>query len=178
MPKCKRHFETLIYTILNNQVIQSRIISASCSGFDFDYYFMVEPFQHWVNPICQLLYGRALPTLSKSDMSAVPKSHFFFECFLSHTFIRGHNVTKIKIPKLTIFVISPKFHSSCTEPNKISVILYCQLYYMVYCDPMQYVSRSQRAYGKWPTKRPLPNKCLLSNKSPLYAAKIVLDAPI
>ena len=32
---------------------------------------------------------------------------------------------------------------------------------MVYCDPMQYVNRSQRA----------------SNKRPLYATKIVLDAP-
>ena len=48
---------------------------------------------------------------------------------------------------------------------------------MVYCDPMQYVSRSQRACCKWPTKRPLPNKCLLFNKRPLYAAKIVLDTP-
>ena len=46
---------------------------------------------------------------------------------------QGHNVTQIKIPKLTIFFISPKFHSSCTEPNKISAILYWQLYYMVYC---------------------------------------------
>ena len=31
-------------------------------------------------------------------------------------------------------------------------------------------------YRKWPNKRTLPNKRLLSYKSPLYAVKIVLDA--
>ena len=33
-------------------------------------------------------------------------------------------------------------------------------------------------YRKWPNKRPVPNKRLFSNKRPLYAAKIVLDASL
>ena len=33
-------------------------------------------------------------------------------------------------------------------------------------------------HGKWPNKHPLPIKRLLSNKCPLYAVKIVLDAPL
>ena len=38
--------------------------------------------------------------------------------------------------------------------------------------------RAEVQYRKWPNRRPLPNKCLLSNKHPHYAVKIVLDAPL
>ena len=41
--ECDKKHLTLIYTILNNRVVQSGIMLASCSGFDFDYYFMVDP---------------------------------------------------------------------------------------------------------------------------------------
>ena len=32
-------------------------------------------------------------------------------------------------------------------------------------------------YLNWPNKHPLPNKCLLPIKRPLYAVNILLDAP-
>ena len=40
------------------------------------------------------------------------------------------------------------------------------------------IAETQVGYCKWPYRRPLPNKRILSNKRPLNADKIDLDAPL